>query len=660
MSRNLTDCDRCNGSHRSHRPPGAMRTTDYDPTDTGGTLQDSVSKTPTTLSESSHPPMRDSRHQDPPCEPLHSIARVREVLPHLKGRFKTPRPLPRSKDDPEDFDASAPSSSSLSTSFSLSALSALLIALTLTVDASQLSCSTEEQSISLDERSVPNHDRSTVSSTRSQQLTSSSTSTDAAHRPNPPLDRPNCSLDRPNHYLDRPDRSFDHQDRLSSATQACACSLRPDDRLRDPVMLATTPQQPLSTPEGPGKVTTEPSPPLIDISTSTTPEQSSSTPEVPGKISEGPDKVLIEPSPTSTDIDSYMTLTPSAYSQLINQSLTRRSEYDELLPIPEWPASDYLFHAKAFEVAAVSFRDQMERSIQRLYDLVTTDSTDQALSTVPSSMEYDDPMQEDPGYRATQLSLDSSQVASHPHTTTLPLLGSIPQGSSSNSSRYSSNSSLHRSIKDQQTLPLPQELTTAAKVEDNIQFIESPVVTNGSQAPKPRPKPPEYLDKLLEGLRRLEQPVPQLTSATLAPTLEKSKGTLPPLKYSSEESPNTVCIKSIDGRNAAALAAVSINPNAKDMTHATPVTQETDSLASRTSAQRDLLRQASEITRNTPGNWSNAQESFDSRYDRSDSAYTHIYAIYASEYAICNCHSHFPREFDFLKYPCPKFDPVYC
>ena len=57
-----------------------------------------------------------------------------------------------------------------------------------------------------------------------------------------------------------------------------------------------------------------------------------------------------------------------AYIQLINSCVIRASERNSLFPIPEWPAFDCLFTAEAFEVAAVSYRDQMERSIQRLYD----------------------------------------------------------------------------------------------------------------------------------------------------------------------------------------------------------------------------------------------------------------------------------------------------
>lgn len=61
-----------------------------------------------------------------------------------------------------------------------------------------------------------------------------------------------------------------------------------------------------------------------------------------------------------------------AFAQLIERTVTRRSARDALLPIPEWPATECLFPAEAFAVAAVCYRDQMERCIQKLYDLITT------------------------------------------------------------------------------------------------------------------------------------------------------------------------------------------------------------------------------------------------------------------------------------------------
>ncbi|KAF8748132.1 zinc finger protein [Rhizoctonia solani] len=43
---------------------------------------------------------------------------------------------------------------------------------------------------------------------------------------------------------------------------------------------------------------------------------------------------------------------------------------EELLPIPEWPEHDCLFTSHSFEVAAVTYRDQMERFIQKLYEIL--------------------------------------------------------------------------------------------------------------------------------------------------------------------------------------------------------------------------------------------------------------------------------------------------
>ncbi|KAF8747842.1 hypothetical protein RHS01_11233 [Rhizoctonia solani] len=68
-----------------------------------------------------------------------------------------------------------------------------------------------------------------------------------------------------------------------------------------------------------------------------------------------------------------------AYNSLVAKTIRQSNEFDLLLPTPEWPASECLFDACAFEVAAVSFRDQMERSIQRLHDILTKSITVQDL-----------------------------------------------------------------------------------------------------------------------------------------------------------------------------------------------------------------------------------------------------------------------------------------
>ncbi|KDN40408.1 hypothetical protein RSAG8_08171, partial [Rhizoctonia solani AG-8 WAC10335] len=108
-----------------------------------------------------------------------------------------------------------------------------------------------------------------------------------------------------------------------------------------------------------------------------------------------------------------------AYMQLINQSLVRQCERNSLLPIPEWPASDCLFHAKAFEVAAVSFRDQMERSIQKLYDILTLKISDQAPTPTVSTKTFDclDPVQGNLHDQTLRLKPDSSLIIPDMHTT---------------------------------------------------------------------------------------------------------------------------------------------------------------------------------------------------------------------------------------------------
>ncbi|KAF8756031.1 hypothetical protein RHS01_04912 [Rhizoctonia solani] len=45
-------------------------------------------------------------------------------------------------------------------------------------------------------------------------------------------------------------------------------------------------------------------------------------------------------------------------------------DMEELLPIPEWPEHDCLFTSHSFEVAAVTYRDQMEHFIQKLYEIL--------------------------------------------------------------------------------------------------------------------------------------------------------------------------------------------------------------------------------------------------------------------------------------------------
>ncbi|KDN33535.1 hypothetical protein RSAG8_13373, partial [Rhizoctonia solani AG-8 WAC10335] len=130
-----------------------------------------------------------------------------------------------------------------------------------------------------------------------------------------------------------------------------------------------------------------------------------------------------------------------AYIQLIHQSLTRRSERDSLGPIPEWPASDHLFHAEAFEVAAVSFRDQMEQSIQKLYDIITKSTNQSSYPTcVTGQFSHDHPMPENLCNRTMQLSPDRSLTASATFKASTPPLLRSSEESLSKFGEFSSNS----------------------------------------------------------------------------------------------------------------------------------------------------------------------------------------------------------------------------
>ncbi|KAF8751098.1 hypothetical protein RHS01_08806 [Rhizoctonia solani] len=57
-------------------------------------------------------------------------------------------------------------------------------------------------------------------------------------------------------------------------------------------------------------------------------------------------------------------------NKLIKRTVHSIYDMEELLPIPEWPEHDCLFTSHSFEVAAVTYRDQMERFIQKLYEIL--------------------------------------------------------------------------------------------------------------------------------------------------------------------------------------------------------------------------------------------------------------------------------------------------
>ncbi|KDN34223.1 hypothetical protein RSAG8_12682, partial [Rhizoctonia solani AG-8 WAC10335] len=176
-----------------------------------------------------------------------------------------------------------------------------------------------------------------------------------------------------------------------------------------------------------------------------------------------------------------------ALTNLINRTITRQSDLDSLLPLPEWLVSDCLFQAHAFEVAAVSFRDQIERTIQKLYDTISIKVTDRTPSPVISTGEFTDidPMQEDLIDRTMQLDPNSSLLVPKALKAIL-----LPPESSSPTTRQTtprSTRSQHRTS--------PPAVVTAELVEDIIQMMESPVRTTDSQPQSLSTMPPETLTK---------------------------------------------------------------------------------------------------------------------------------------------------------------------
>ncbi|KAH7322195.1 hypothetical protein B0J17DRAFT_633549, partial [Rhizoctonia solani] len=164
-----------------------------------------------------------------------------------------------------------------------------------------------------------------------------------------------------------------------------------------------------------------------------------------------------------------------ALTQLINRTVTQPGDINSLLPLPEWPASECLFHAHSFEVAAVCFRDQMERTIQKLYDIISVKVTDRVLSPVISTGEFSDvdPMQEDLKDRTMRLDPNSSLIIPKDLRAILPPPEHSPSTSKDSTPRTDSD---HL----EQALPV---VTTAELVEDIIQMIGSPRETTNSQLP---------------------------------------------------------------------------------------------------------------------------------------------------------------------------------
>ncbi|QRW24332.1 hypothetical protein RhiXN_10656 [Rhizoctonia solani] len=98
-----------------------------------------------------------------------------------------------------------------------------------------------------------------------------------------------------------------------------------------------------------------------------------------------------------------------AYNSLVAKTIRKSNELDLLLLTPEWPASKCLFDACAFEVAAVSFRDQMERSIQRLHNILTKSITVQDLPHKSSTnhLPATNHPQGDPRKHSSQMNMNS-------------------------------------------------------------------------------------------------------------------------------------------------------------------------------------------------------------------------------------------------------------
>ncbi|KAF8747302.1 hypothetical protein RHS01_11331 [Rhizoctonia solani] len=116
---------------------------------------------------------------------------------------------------------------------------------------------------------------------------------------------------------------------------------------------------------------------------------------------------------------------------------------EELLPIPEWPEHDCLFTSHSFEVAAVTYRDQMERFIQKLYEILGRQLQTGPPSPVISAghLSEVEPGQEHLRDRTLQLKQDMTLPQVSPPTVTLHTSSSTPPGQPP-SSLHSSKASL--------------------------------------------------------------------------------------------------------------------------------------------------------------------------------------------------------------------------
>ncbi|KAG8682913.1 hypothetical protein FRC11_014187, partial [Ceratobasidium sp. 423] len=138
----------------------------------------------------------------------------------------------------------------------------------------------------------------------------------------------------------------------------------------------------------------------------------------------------------------------------------------------------------AFEVAAVCFRDQMERSIQRLYDILSTNVPDKVPSPAMSTGELSDieTVYEELRDSTMRLNPDASLIVPKKFKAILP----PPSQSSQRSSRQTSRRSFKSPVEPQ------TELTTAALVEEAIRMMRSPTTNSQASSLSTTPPDPSY------------------------------------------------------------------------------------------------------------------------------------------------------------------------
>ncbi|KDN43402.1 hypothetical protein RSAG8_06186, partial [Rhizoctonia solani AG-8 WAC10335] len=228
-----------------------------------------------------------------------------------------------------------------------------------------------------------------------------------------------------------------------------------------------------------------------------------------------------------------------AYTQLINQSVMQRSARDALFPIPVWPAPECLFHAQAFEVAAVSFRDQMERSIQKLYDLITINSINRTPSLKLAISEYtkDDPMQEDLSDRTIGLSPDSLLVTPEKPKTVPLLVKQSPEVLyRGNSIRHANPKAIQLPASTTGRLPCARlPIESPSKTDPKQQDLTNQMMSSDISSPLVELKPSQTTLALSERLLRppdCSQPAP--AARTSPKSLIQYSEPLPPALTASQ------------------------------------------------------------------------------------------------------------------------------